>query len=233
MLICVSSRMASRDLPSCLGSGLLWPMVSLWGFSSCSVVKNLPALQETWEMRFDPWVGKIPWRGSGNPLKFPCPEKSHGQRNFMGCDLWGQKESVGQDWATEHAWFQFIVSMKLQGPRKGGVLHWQGSHGQLKFSADRVTHSTSLWRVVYFSFPVGNVSSFGFGQTACPGFWITALVEFSGPDLLGLMAEDSLERGLLLKGGDGLLRRTTGIASLADVYWGVMVLQEYVKNMEL
>lgn len=32
------------------------------------------------------------------------------------------------------------------------------------------------------------------------------------------MAEDGLERGLLLKAGDGLLRRTTGIASLADVY---------------
>ena len=66
--------------------------------------------------------------------------------------------------------FTSSVSMKLQGPWKGSVLHWQGSHGQLKFSADRVTHSTSLWRVVYFSFPVGNVSSFGLGQTACPGF---------------------------------------------------------------
>ena len=76
------------------------------------------------------------------------------------------------------------------------------------------------------------MSSFGFGQAACPGFWIIALVEFPGPNL-GLMAEDSLERGLLLKGGDSLHSRTTGIASLADVYWGVMVLQEYVKNIEL
>lgn len=45
-----------------------------------------------------------------------------------------------------------------------------------------------------------------------------ALVQVLLANLLGLMAEDGLERGLLLKGGDGLLRRTTGIASLADVY---------------
>ena len=55
MLICVSSRMASWDLPSGLGSGLLWQMVSLWGFPGGSVVKNLPALQETWEM----WVWSL------------------------------------------------------------------------------------------------------------------------------------------------------------------------------
>ena len=66
--------------------------------------------------------------------------------------------------------FASSVSMRRQGPWKDSVLHRQGSHGQLKFSADRVTHSTSLWCVVYFSFPVGNVSSFGLGQTACPGF---------------------------------------------------------------
>ena len=28
------------------------------GFPGSSVVKNLPAIQET----FNPWVGKIPWR---------------------------------------------------------------------------------------------------------------------------------------------------------------------------
>ena len=23
---------------------------------------------------FNPWVGKIPWRGHGNPLQYPCLE---------------------------------------------------------------------------------------------------------------------------------------------------------------
>ena len=27
-------------------------------------------MQETQEMRFDPWVGKIPGRGHGNPLQY-------------------------------------------------------------------------------------------------------------------------------------------------------------------
>ena len=236
MLICVSSRMAPWDLPSCLGSGLLWPMVSLWGFPGGSIVKNLlknlPALQETWEMRFDPWVGKIPWRGNGNPLKFPCPEKSHGQRSLVGCDLWGQKESVGQDWATEHAWFHFICEHETSGPMEGQCASLAGITRSIEVLGRQGYSFHKFMACSFFSFPVGNVSSFGLGQTACPGFWITALVEFSGPNLLGLMAEDSLERGLLLKGGDGLLRRTTGIASLADVYWGVIALQEYVKNME-
>ena len=30
-----------------------------WGFPGGSVVKNLPAMQR---LRFNPWVGKIPWR---------------------------------------------------------------------------------------------------------------------------------------------------------------------------
>ena len=35
------------------------------------MVKNLP---EMWETEFDPWVGKIPWRGHSNPLQYSCLE---------------------------------------------------------------------------------------------------------------------------------------------------------------
>ena len=35
-------------------------------------VKNMPAMQETPE--FDPWLGKIPWRGNGYPLQYCCLE---------------------------------------------------------------------------------------------------------------------------------------------------------------
>ena len=41
--------------------------------------------------------------GNGNPLKFPCPEKSHGQRNLVGCDLWGQKESDRTELLSTHS----------------------------------------------------------------------------------------------------------------------------------
>lgn len=50
------------------------------------------------------------------------------------------------------------------------MLHWLRLHGQLKLLVDWVTHSTSLWGVVYFSFPVENVFLFGSGKGARPGF---------------------------------------------------------------
>ena len=32
---------------------------------------------------FDPWVGKMPWRGEhGNPLQGSCLENPHGQRSW-------------------------------------------------------------------------------------------------------------------------------------------------------
>ena len=37
------------------------------------MVENLPGMQE---MRFDPWVSKIPWRGNGYPLQCSCLENS-------------------------------------------------------------------------------------------------------------------------------------------------------------
>ena len=50
------------------------------------MVKNLPAMQET-------WVGKIPWRRHGNPLQYSCLENPYGQRSLAGCSPWGRKES--------------------------------------------------------------------------------------------------------------------------------------------
>ena len=45
------------------------------------LVKNLPAMRETW---INPWVGKIPWRRKWQPTPALLPEKSHGQRNLVG-----------------------------------------------------------------------------------------------------------------------------------------------------
>ena len=43
-------------------------------------VKDLPAEQET---RFDPWVGKIPWRRAWQPTPVSLPGESHGQRSLV------------------------------------------------------------------------------------------------------------------------------------------------------
>ena len=46
-----------------------------------------------WENRFDPWVGKIPWRRKWQPTPVFLPGKSHGWRILVGYSPWGRKES--------------------------------------------------------------------------------------------------------------------------------------------
>ena len=43
--------------------------------------------------RFDPWVGKIPWKKTWQPTPVLLPGKSHGQRSLVGYSPWGRKES--------------------------------------------------------------------------------------------------------------------------------------------
>ena len=49
--------------------------------------------------RFDPWVGKIPWRRKWQPILVFLPGKSHGQRSLAGYSLWGCR--VGHDLTTK------------------------------------------------------------------------------------------------------------------------------------
>ena len=53
------------------------------------MVKNLPVMQE---IRFDTWVGKIPWRREWQPTPVFLPEEFHGQRRLAGYSPWGHKE---------------------------------------------------------------------------------------------------------------------------------------------
>ena len=43
--------------------------------------------------RFDPWVGKIPWRKKCQANPVFLPGKSHGQRRLVDYSPWGHKES--------------------------------------------------------------------------------------------------------------------------------------------
>ena len=43
--------------------------------------------------RFNPWVGKIPWRRVWQSTPVFLPGKSHGQRTLAGYSPWGRKES--------------------------------------------------------------------------------------------------------------------------------------------
>ena len=84
------------------GNQEIWDLVwDPFGFPSGSVVKNPPAMQETQEMQFNPWVGKIPWRRPWQPTQVFLPGESHGQRGLVGYSPVGHKESDTNE-ATEH-----------------------------------------------------------------------------------------------------------------------------------
>ena len=42
--------------------------------------------------RFNPWVGKIPWRRKWQPTPVFLPGEFHGQRNLVGYSAWGRQE---------------------------------------------------------------------------------------------------------------------------------------------
>jgi len=48
--------------------------------------------------KFDPSLGKIPWRREWQPILAFLPGESHGQRSLVDCSPWGHKESD----TTEH-----------------------------------------------------------------------------------------------------------------------------------
>ena len=57
------------------------------------VVKNLSASGGALKkVRFDPWVGKIPWRRAWQPTPVSLPGDSRGQRSLVCYRPWGGKE---------------------------------------------------------------------------------------------------------------------------------------------
>ena len=69
------------------------------------MVKNLPAVQETW---VDPWVGKISWRREKLPTPVFLPREFHGQKSRMSFSHlvsyspWGCKESAQEKLLVSH-----------------------------------------------------------------------------------------------------------------------------------
>ena len=70
--------------------------------------------------RFDPWVGKIPWRRAWQPTPVFLPRESHGQRSLVGYSPQGRKESdlththclhSGDSQLTfQHPWRKVLIS---------------------------------------------------------------------------------------------------------------------------
>ena len=72
----------------------------LWSFPGGAVVKNPPVNSGDQEMRFYPWVRKIPWRRAWQPTPVFLPRKPHGQRSLVGYSPWGCKELDMTEWLS-------------------------------------------------------------------------------------------------------------------------------------
>ena len=49
-------------------------------------------MQEMQRSKFDPWIGKIPWRGKWQPTPVLMPGEFHGPRSLVGYSPWGCKK---------------------------------------------------------------------------------------------------------------------------------------------
>ena len=73
------------------GEGIGYPLQCSWASLVAQLVKNPPAMRETWVRSLgleDPWVWKIPWRREWPLTLVICPGEFHGLYS-----PWGHKES--------------------------------------------------------------------------------------------------------------------------------------------
>ena len=54
-------------------------------------IYNIPGAGDM-RPRFNPWVGKVPWRRAWQPTPVFLLGESHGQRSLAGYSPWGHKE---------------------------------------------------------------------------------------------------------------------------------------------
>ena len=64
--------------------------------------KNLSAKARDMRHKFDPWVGKIPWRKEWQPTPVFLPGEFHEQRRLVGYSPWGHEESDTTEYTYMH-----------------------------------------------------------------------------------------------------------------------------------
>ena len=74
------------------GEGIGYPLRYSWASLVAQLVKNLPAMQETW---INPWVWKILWRREKQPTPVFWPGEFYGLYS-----PWGHKESDRTEWLS-------------------------------------------------------------------------------------------------------------------------------------
>ena len=108
-LICVSFPLASH------------PLQCSWAYLVAQPVKNLPAMK-CGRPRFNPWVGKIPWRREQLLTPVFFPGEFHGQRSLAGYSPWGHRKSD----ITERPTTLSLLGKLLHFSGSASLSAWQG-----------------------------------------------------------------------------------------------------------
>ena len=88
------------------GEGIGYPLQYSWAFLVAQLVKDLPAVQETWAWSLGREI--LRRRTNGNPLQYSCLV-AHGQRSLGGYSPWDCR--VSRDW---HSWVIKYMSRWLK-----------------------------------------------------------------------------------------------------------------------
>ena len=82
------------------------------------MIKNPPAMQETWIQSLE--LERSPGGGYGNPLQYSCLENPHGQRSLVGYRPMGLKElDTAEQLSTENHPLEELKSIGLSIGRVG------------------------------------------------------------------------------------------------------------------
>ena len=126
-----------------------------WGFPGGTNGEE-PALAECrrWKrLRFDPWVGKIPWRRAWQPTRVFLPGKSHRLRSLVGWSPQCHKESDTIE-ASEHA--PMLPDLRLfTGPRNKGDYTEQSASAGLSCSNKPLISGDLQHNCVFFYYVIG------------------------------------------------------------------------------
>ena len=109
------------------------------------MVKNLPAMRETWVS--GPWLGRSPGEENANPLQYSCLENSMDK----GLQSIGSQR-VRHDWVTEHEHKSIFTDSPCFQPRLGEVFFLCVS-SKFQFSLYHYIFSS------YASIPIPNMLS--------------------------------------------------------------------------
>ena len=105
--------------------------------------------------RFDPWVGKIPWRRKWQPALVVLHGKLCGQRSLVGCSPW-----IAKTWTQLSNWAYTHTHTQAQSRQRASL--W----------GEKQNHSSFLWIVLRNSISSGTSLAVQWLRLCLPMQWL-------------------------------------------------------------